>query len=57
MIDPGWMALRSLPDDIEALIRMGDLAAADALLTPLEERARASTGPGPWPWPGAAARC
>jgi DNA-binding CsgD family transcriptional regulator len=40
MIDPGWMALRSLPDDIEALIRLGDLAAADALLTPWEERAR-----------------
>lgn len=40
MIDPGWMALRSLPDDIEALIRLGDLDAADALLTSLEERAR-----------------
>jgi len=40
MIDPGWMAMRSVPDDIEALIRLGDLAAADALLTPLEERAR-----------------
>jgi DNA-binding NarL/FixJ family response regulator len=40
MIDPGWMALRPVPDDIESLIRLGDLAAADDLLAPLEERAR-----------------
>jgi DNA-binding CsgD family transcriptional regulator len=39
MVDPGWIALRAIPDDIEALIRLGDLAAADALLTSLEERA------------------
>jgi DNA-binding CsgD family transcriptional regulator len=36
-IDPGWFVVRSLPDDIESLIRLGDLEAADALLTPLEE--------------------
>ena len=40
MIDPGWLALRPLPDDIESLIRLGDLAAAEALLVSLEERAR-----------------
>jgi len=40
VIDPGWMAVRSVPDDIEALIRLGDLAAADELLAPLEEQAR-----------------
>jgi DNA-binding CsgD family transcriptional regulator len=40
MIDPGWLALRPIPDDIEALIRLGDLAAAEPLLASLEERAR-----------------
>jgi DNA-binding CsgD family transcriptional regulator len=40
MVDPGWMAVRAAPDDIEALIRMGDLAAAGPLLASLEERAR-----------------
>ena len=40
MIDPGWLALRPLPDDIESLIRLGDLAAAEALLVSLEERAQ-----------------
>ncbi len=40
MIDPGWIALRPIPDDIEALIRLGDLAAAEALLVPLAERAQ-----------------
>jgi DNA-binding NarL/FixJ family response regulator len=40
MVDPGWMAVRAVPDDIEALIRLGDLAAADPLLASLEERAR-----------------
>ncbi len=40
MIDPGWMALRPVTDDIESLIRLGDLAAAEALLASLEERAR-----------------
>jgi DNA-binding CsgD family transcriptional regulator len=37
MIDPGWFVMRSLPDDIESLIRLGDLEAANALLTPLEQ--------------------
>ena len=40
MIDPGWLALRPLPDDIESLIRLGDLGAAEALLVSLEERAQ-----------------
>jgi DNA-binding CsgD family transcriptional regulator len=40
MVDPGWMAVRAIPDDIEALIRLGDLAAAEPLLASLEERAR-----------------
>jgi DNA-binding NarL/FixJ family response regulator len=40
MIDPGWIALRTLPDDIEALIRLGDVGAAESLLAPLEERAQ-----------------
>ncbi len=40
MIDPGWIALRPVPDDIESLIRLGDLAAAETLLGSLEERAR-----------------
>lgn len=40
MVDPGWLALRPIPDDIESLIRLGDLTAAEALLGPLEERAR-----------------
>jgi DNA-binding CsgD family transcriptional regulator len=40
MIDPGWFALRPIPDDIESLIRLGDLTAAEPLLTSLEERAR-----------------
>jgi DNA-binding NarL/FixJ family response regulator len=39
MIDPGWYALRSIPDDVESLIRLGDLDAADALLAPVERRA------------------
>jgi DNA-binding CsgD family transcriptional regulator len=39
IIDPGWLALRTLPDDIEALIRLGDVEAADSLLVTLEERA------------------
>ena len=41
MVDPGWFALRPVPGDIEALIRLGDLAAAEPLLASLEERARA----------------
>jgi DNA-binding CsgD family transcriptional regulator len=40
MVDPGFMALRPVPDYIESLIRLGDLAAADPLLDSLEERAR-----------------
>ena len=40
MVDPGWIALRPVPDDIEALIRLGDLAAAEPLLASLEERAQ-----------------
>jgi DNA-binding CsgD family transcriptional regulator len=40
MIDPGWMGLRSIPDDIEALIRLGDLDAAEALLASVAERAQ-----------------
>jgi len=40
MVDPGWLALRSVPDDIEALIRLGDLCAANELLVSVEERAR-----------------
>jgi DNA-binding CsgD family transcriptional regulator len=40
MVDPGFMALRPVPDYIESLIRLGDLAAADPLLVSLEERAR-----------------
>jgi DNA-binding CsgD family transcriptional regulator len=40
MVDPGWLALRPLPDDIESLIRLGDLAPAEALLASLEERAQ-----------------
>jgi DNA-binding CsgD family transcriptional regulator len=40
MIDPGWLALQPLPDDIESLIRLGDLGAAEALLVSLEERAQ-----------------
>jgi DNA-binding CsgD family transcriptional regulator len=39
LVDPGWIALRAVPDDIEALVRMGDLEGAEALLAPLEERA------------------
>jgi DNA-binding NarL/FixJ family response regulator len=38
-IEPGWVAARMIPDDIEALIRIGSLAEADALLTPLERKA------------------
>jgi DNA-binding CsgD family transcriptional regulator len=41
MVDPGWFALRPIPGDIEALIRLGDLAAAEPLLASLEERAGA----------------
>ena len=40
MLDPGWFALRPIPGDIEALIRLGDLTAAEELLASLEERAR-----------------
>jgi DNA-binding CsgD family transcriptional regulator len=40
MVDPGWIAQRPVPDDVEALIRLGDLAAAEPLLTSLEERAQ-----------------
>ena len=40
MVDPGWFALRPVPGDIEALIRAGDLAAAEPLLASLEDRAR-----------------
>jgi DNA-binding CsgD family transcriptional regulator len=40
MFDPGWLALRPVPGDIEALIRLGDLAAAEPLLASLEDRAR-----------------
>jgi DNA-binding CsgD family transcriptional regulator len=40
LVDPGWIAQRTVPDDIEALIRLGDLAAAEALLVSLEERAQ-----------------
>ena len=40
MVDPGWFALRPVPGDIEALIRLGDLAAAEPLLASLEDRAR-----------------
>jgi DNA-binding NarL/FixJ family response regulator len=40
VVDPGWIALRPIPDDIEALIRLGDLAEAEALLVSLEERAQ-----------------
>jgi DNA-binding CsgD family transcriptional regulator len=39
--EPGWIAARMIADDIEALIRIGSLAEADALLTPLEESAMA----------------
>jgi DNA-binding CsgD family transcriptional regulator len=39
MVDPGFMALRPVPDYIESLIRLGDLDAADPLLESLEERA------------------
>ena len=39
MVDPGWLALRPVPADIEALIRLGDFAAAEPLLASLEERA------------------
>jgi DNA-binding CsgD family transcriptional regulator len=41
MVDPGWLALRPIPNDIESLIRLGDLAAAEPLLVSLEERAAA----------------
>jgi DNA-binding CsgD family transcriptional regulator len=40
IIDPGWLALRSIPDDVESLIRLGDLTAAETLLVTVEERAR-----------------
>jgi len=40
MVDPGWLALRSIPDDIESLIRLGELQAADTLLVSVEERAQ-----------------
>jgi DNA-binding NarL/FixJ family response regulator len=40
MVDPGWLALRSIPDDIESLIRLGDLQAAETLLISVEERAQ-----------------
>jgi DNA-binding CsgD family transcriptional regulator len=40
IVDPGWLALRSIPDDIESLVRLGDMAAAETLLAPIEERAR-----------------
>jgi DNA-binding CsgD family transcriptional regulator len=39
MVDPGWMALRPVADYIEALIRLGELAEAEAMLAPVEERA------------------
>jgi DNA-binding CsgD family transcriptional regulator len=39
LVDPGWIALRSIPDDVESLIRLGDLHAAGALLASVEERA------------------
>jgi DNA-binding CsgD family transcriptional regulator len=40
MVDPGWMALRPVIDYIEALVRLGELAEAEAMLAPVEERAR-----------------
>jgi len=40
MVDPGFMALRPVPDYIESLIRLGDLTAAEPLLESLNERAR-----------------
>lgn len=40
LVDPGWIALRSIPDDIEARIRIGDLESAEALLASVEERAQ-----------------
>jgi DNA-binding CsgD family transcriptional regulator len=40
MVDPGFMALRPVPDYIESLVRLGDLAAAEPLLDSLEDRAR-----------------
>jgi DNA-binding CsgD family transcriptional regulator len=39
-LDPGWWGFRMLPDDTEALIRLGRLEEAQALLAPFEERAR-----------------
>jgi DNA-binding CsgD family transcriptional regulator len=40
LIDPGWIALRSVPDDIESLIRLGNFPTADTLLVSMEERAQ-----------------
>jgi DNA-binding CsgD family transcriptional regulator len=40
LVDPGWIALRSIPDDIESLIRVGDLETAAVLLASVEERAQ-----------------
>ena len=40
LVDPGWIALRSIPDDIESLIRLGDLETAGALLASVQDRAQ-----------------
>ena len=40
LVDPGWIALRSVPDHIESLLRLGDLETAGALLASVEERAQ-----------------
>ena len=45
------------PDAIEALVSLGRLEEAEALLNRLERQGRASIGPGPLPPPGGAAGC
>ena len=49
--------MRFVPDEIEALIALGRLDEAEALLDRLEGRARGSTGPPRSPRPAAAAVC
>lgn len=39
IVDPGFIPLRSIPDDVEALIRMGELNLAEELLEPLAMQA------------------
>jgi DNA-binding CsgD family transcriptional regulator len=42
IVDPGWLLARPLADDIESLIRLGELDSAEALLEDMERRAQAT---------------